>query len=67
MNLRGQLRRDSTTEVLNNRLDSSVIEAKHFCIKREMEKGEEDNLNMIATYTQVDSALGLHLSYLKIM
>ena len=57
------LRRESTTEVLDNGLDSSVIEVNNCWSKIEMGWGGGEVLSMIVTYTQVDNELGLHLSY----
>ena len=49
--------------MLNEGLDSSVIEANNFWRKIERGRGGEDGLSMIAAYTQVENALGLHLRY----
>ena len=49
MILRRFLRRGSTTEVLNNGLASSVIEAKNSWRKRERGRGGGEGLSMIAT------------------
>ena len=67
MSIMRSLRRGSTTEVLNHGLESKVIEAKNFWRKRERVRGGEEVLSMIAKYTQVENALGLHLRYLEIL
>ena len=68
MILRRSLRRGLTTEVWNNGLDSSVIEAKKYLeIKREKGRGGELGLSMIATYIHVDNMLGLEFRYSEIL
>ena len=44
-----------------------MAEANNFWRKRERGIGGEEGLSMIATYTQVDNALGLNLRYSEIM
>ena len=50
-------------EVLNKVLVSSVIDKNNIWRKRERGRGGEEGLGMIATYTHVENALGLHLSH----
>ena len=61
------IRGGATIEVLYNGLDSSVIEANNIWRRIERVKGGEEGLSMIATYTEIENALGVHLRYLKIM
>ena len=63
MRLRISFRGFTTMELLNNGLNSSVVEAKNHWRKIERGRGLEESLSMIVTYSQVENALGLHLRY----
>ena len=67
MSLRILLRRGYTAEVLNMGLDAAAIEANNRWRKREQGIGGGEGLIMIAKYTQLDNALGLHLRYLQVL
>ena len=67
MSLRRSLRRGSTTEMPKTGLDTSVIKNKTIWRKREGGRGGGEGLRMVATYTQVENALGMHLRYMHIM
>ena len=61
------LRRYSTTEVLNRGLETLVIESNNIWIKRYRDRGADERFIMVATYTKVKNALGMHLRYSQIM
>ena len=61
--LRRSLRRGYTTELLNRGLDVASIEANNWCRKREIGRDGGEGLITIATYTQVENTLGIHLRY----
>ena len=61
MSLRRSLMRGYTTEVLNRRLETSVIEDNNIRRKGDGGRWGDKGLSTVATYTQVENALGLHL------
>ena len=67
VSLQRSLRRGYTKYVMKRGLYTSVIEASNRCINSEGGIGVGDGLSMVATYTQVENALGLHLRYSHIM
>ena len=65
MNMRNQLWRGSTEEVLNMGLDGAVVEDNNRWRKQGKGHGLESGLSILATYTQVENGLGLRLRYLE--
>ena len=67
MSLWRSLRRGSITEVLNRGLDTLVIKANNIWKKRELGRGGGEGLSMVAIYTHVENAFGIHLRYSQIL
>ena len=65
MNMRNQLWRGSTEEVLNMGLYGVVVEDNTRWRKRGKGYWLESGLSILATYTQVENGLGLRLRYLE--
>ena len=63
MSLQRSQRIGFTTEVLNRGLDTLLIEANNIWINSYIGRGRCKGLSMVAIYTKVENALGIHLIY----
>ena len=59
--LRRPLRKGPTTEVMNMGMETLVVEANNRWRNRDKVRRGGKWLSIVATYTQVENALGLHL------